>query len=73
MGVLLSSSARMLFALGGGILLYFLMKPDSEAYFSALLCASLLCLGVETAWAVIALRKAPTAPSSESPQGTPAA
>ncbi len=55
--VVLSSGARSVLALAGGIVIYLVMKPDGTAYFAALLTSAILCLAVESAWGISALKK----------------
>ncbi|GJQ28243.1 MAG: hypothetical protein HBSAPP03_01270 [Phycisphaerae bacterium] len=56
--VVLSGTARLLFSLAGGTVLFLLMKPDTAAFFAAMLTAAILCLAVEAAWGTLALRAA---------------
>lgn len=55
--VVAASLVRMLLALAGGVVIYLVLKPEAAAYFGALLAAGLLCLMVEAAWGVRALRR----------------
>ncbi len=63
-GVMASSTARMLIALIVGVILYFLMTLDGRGFWTAFLLSGLLCLVVETAWAIRTInagRATPTA------------
>lgn len=58
LGVLASSTARMLVALLVGVAVFFVGKPQPYAFFGAFLAAGLLCLAAEAVWAIAALRRA---------------
>jgi len=58
LGVLASSTARMLVSLLVFVAVFFIGKPQPYAFFGAFLAAGLLCLAVEAVWAIAALRRA---------------
>lgn len=54
--VVLAGTARLLFSLAGGTIIFLVMKPDTAAFFVALLTAAILCLVIEAVWGSKALR-----------------
>jgi hypothetical protein len=52
MGVLASSTARMLISLMVGVLLYFLMSLEGRTFWTSFLLAGLFALLAETTWAI---------------------
>lgn len=56
--VVLAGTARLLFSLVGGTIIFLVMRPDTAAFFAALVTSAILCLIVEAVWGSQALRSA---------------
>lgn len=59
LSVLLASSVRLLTSLAMMLAAFFLVRPSPAPFFTAFAVGAIGCIGVESLWAVAALRRAP--------------
>lgn len=55
--ILVASAVRAGVALFDGLFVMFIYKPDPKTFWAAFLLCGLLCLVIETAWAMLVLRR----------------
>lgn len=71
--VVAASTVRMLVSLSAVVAVLFLASPEIYSFLTALCVAFVLCLAVESAWAVSALRRAPSRNAGSNPSPQPGA
>ena len=65
LAILVASAVRVGVALFDGLFVALIFKPDSKTFWASFLLCGLLCLVVETAWSMLAIRRVNAAASPD--------